>query len=236
MFQFLNKYWPTLRINIFLDAFQGCYKPNRRYFTGVYFIFRLVIFITYALTASELSDMIWKQILCTLMLVIVAILQPYRVNFINYLDILLFLNLSIINAVTISLYSSYTANAHGSYSFSLYLLCVALIWLPLVFILLYVCWHQLKRSRIYRHCIRRSDHSLSMKKMRDSRCSVQLWQAHSNLTLTMIRSVMHLYSVEPKKQIDIDPQAEMLLVLIPMIVPMELLQYMELMGQLPQVL
>ena len=153
-FQFLNKYWPTLRINIFLDAFQGCYKPNRRYFTGVYFIFRLVIFITYALTASELSDMIWKQILCTLMLVIVAILQPYRVNFINYLDILLFLNLSIINAVTISLYSSYTANAHGSYSFSLYLLCVALIWLPLVFILLYVCWHQLKRSRIYRHCIR----------------------------------------------------------------------------------
>lgn len=153
-FQFLNKCWPTLRINIFLDAFQGCYKPNRRYFAGVYFIFRLVIFITYAFTANELSDMVWKQILCTIMLVIVAILQPYRVNVINYLDILLFLNLSIINAVSISLYSSYTANAHGSYSFSLYLLCVVLIWLPLVFMLLYVCWYQLKRSKIYGHCTR----------------------------------------------------------------------------------
>ncbi len=35
-FNFLNRYWPTLKINIFLDAFRGCYKPNFKYFRNIF--------------------------------------------------------------------------------------------------------------------------------------------------------------------------------------------------------
>ena len=36
-------YYPAAKVNIFLDAFQGCFHDNRRYFASAYFFFRLIV-------------------------------------------------------------------------------------------------------------------------------------------------------------------------------------------------
>ena len=71
-FNFLNRYWPTLKINIFLDAFRGCYKTNGKYFTGIYFLFRLIIFLIYVFTSNEVFLRLWQLIFVVILLMLVV--------------------------------------------------------------------------------------------------------------------------------------------------------------------
>ena len=79
-------------LHVFVDAFQGSYKngikgyPERRYFAGVYFLFRIAINIIYL----AVEDMINLHLILTLtymffMLILMA-QRPYKKNFYNILD------------------------------------------------------------------------------------------------------------------------------------------------------
>ncbi len=151
-FYFLNRYWPTLRINIFLDAFRGCYKTNGKYFTGIYFLFRLIIFLVYGFSSNEVFLRVWQLMFVVILLMLVIWKQPYKTKFLNCLDSLILFNVVLINLISIYLYVQQISNVHTGYDPSVsYALGVILIWLPMVYFVLYLCWLVLhKYFAVYR--------------------------------------------------------------------------------------
>ena len=136
-FSFLRKCWPSIKIHIFLDTFQG-YKPNRRFFVGLYLLFRLIMFLTYSLTVEILTQYAIQQITIFTFTILVSLLKPYTNDFYNYLDTLLFLNLGILNALAI-------CTVEGGYSTGLCILQCILVFLPLIYMIIYIVWSILKK-------------------------------------------------------------------------------------------
>ena len=141
--RFLNKYKLNENgLRIFMDAFQGCYKdgrdggPDRRYFAGFYFIFRLVVFSIFD-TIVFASHAYVKLLTCFVIFgVITAVVRPYKVPFFTYLDILFFNLLAIIMALqNLSFFI-----AVESYSVPVTLLSITfvLIIIPFLYLCLFV--------------------------------------------------------------------------------------------------
>ncbi len=154
-FYFLNRYWPTLKINIFLDAFRGCYKTNCKYFTGIYFLFRLIIFLIYVFSSNGVFLRLWQLIFVVLLLMLVVWKQPYKTKFLNCLDSLILFNVVLINSISIYLYVQNLANVQTEDPFVFYALGIFLIWLPMVYFILYLCWLILNKRRVYRLAVYR---------------------------------------------------------------------------------
>ena len=74
---------------IFIDAFQGCYKDgtngtwNCRYFAGAYFFARILFFVTYVLSHTELFYGATLFVFVPLVIIIV-IVQPYKPSYSTY--------------------------------------------------------------------------------------------------------------------------------------------------------
>jgi hypothetical protein len=100
----LWRLYPSGKIHIMLDAFQGCYKDRYRWFAGLYFIFRLLINVTNALT-EDMTQFFMQGFLCSMFALLVLICRPYRKQFylLNRLatfDGFIFVNLAVINQIT----------------------------------------------------------------------------------------------------------------------------------------
>ena len=146
-----RRIWPTLSIHAFLDAFQGYHKPNRRIFAGLYFGFRLCIVVSYVATTNYLTQYIVQQILITVMIALIAIFKPYKREIFNFVDILIFLNLAIINSITTKVYgySLYVEGLSRSVFWGLYYTQYCLIWLPLIYMLCYIIFKLLVKTGLY---------------------------------------------------------------------------------------
>ncbi len=157
-FRWFQKLMNVLHINrfqslhIFLDAFQGCYKngtngtPERRYFAGLYFLLRLVVL--FALSFGVFTITIATNALATIyavFLCLIAILQPYKENFYNILDSLIFLILTITSANT--LYILNFAVTNDKISPVNWPFTYALLLLPSTYMLFYILYWILTRFR-----------------------------------------------------------------------------------------
>ena len=138
-FGFLHKCWPSIKIHIFLDTFQG-YKPNRRFFVGLYLLFRLIMFLTFSLTVEILTQYAIQQITIFVFTILVSLLKPYTNDFYNYLDTLLFLNLGILNGLAI-------CTVEGRYSTGVFTLQCILVFLPLIYMTIYTVWNISNKRR-----------------------------------------------------------------------------------------
>ena len=82
-----------LGLKTFMDAFQGCYSdgrnggPDRRFFAGLYLIFRVVIFVIFNLQIPHIIAYFSLTVTCIIIIILIAFLQPYKVMFFNKLDI-----------------------------------------------------------------------------------------------------------------------------------------------------
>ena len=85
---FLGPKW-----QLFLDAFQGSFKPKYSFFAGMPFIYRIGIAFSYAVTFSPHAMYISHTLGILVALVIHAILQPYRRRIHNILDTLIYMNM-----------------------------------------------------------------------------------------------------------------------------------------------
>ncbi len=107
-FRWFQKVLNALHINrlqslhIFLDAFQGCYKngtngtPERRYFAGLYFVFRIVVLFVSSFGAFTVPTAIsYLTAVYAVFLCLIAIFQPYKKKFYNFLDASVFLILCV---------------------------------------------------------------------------------------------------------------------------------------------
>ena len=94
------------RLMPLFDSLQGCYRDKLRFFSGLYFLYRVVLLL--AFTFSELKFYLVTQFLLLFMLGVHSIAQPYRLRKHNIFDGLIFLNLAIINGITIIIKFSMT--------------------------------------------------------------------------------------------------------------------------------
>ena len=135
------RYYPNDKMHIILDAFQGCYKNKCRYFAGLYFIFRLLINVTY-IYSTPLLQFTFQEVFCVVFALLVAFLKPYKLEYhiFNYIDSFMFLNLAVINQISLYIYA-YTRIGSNPPNFKLtFAVQYILVFLPLVYMIAYIVW------------------------------------------------------------------------------------------------
>ncbi|KAL5502646.1 hypothetical protein EMCRGX_G009451 [Ephydatia muelleri] len=139
----LRKLYPKAILAEFLDAFQGCFKDNRRWFAGLYFVLRLLLILAYI--QPLLRQLLIQQILFVAFTFLFAIFKPYKDRRLNYLDIFMFANLALINILT-----WYTANGIVP-DIPPIVACIifesTLVYLPMLYFVAYLLWHSTRRCR-----------------------------------------------------------------------------------------
>ncbi len=104
----LEKYKPLF------DSFQGAFKDEHHYFSGLYFVYRLVWLLTFASIRELASFYVALEIELVLMLALTAYVQPYKKNWHNKVDTFVFAILAVINACTIYNYHKQLDYTHPS--------------------------------------------------------------------------------------------------------------------------
>ena len=85
------------------DVFQGCFKDNFRFFAGLYFFYRIAILVPFAFSESLFQFAIFAELVFLSILGAHSIVHPYKLRTHNVIDSLLFLDLAVINMLTIAL-------------------------------------------------------------------------------------------------------------------------------------
>ena len=126
-----------------LDSFQGCFKDRFRFFAGLYFLYRLFAVICFAYTSSLSVFYMAVEVQLVLMLMIHALVQPYKRRWHNAIDGLLFADLALINALTTFSFSKSSSESefYKSYVTIVSSIQALLICLPGVYMILYIIWY-----------------------------------------------------------------------------------------------
>ena len=173
-FQRLWKHYPADKVHILLDTFQSCYKDDRRFFAGFYFMFRYAFNIVYITTFDWIQRFMIQQIACIVLVLLIALGWPYKKErrFLNYVDLLIFGNLAVINALSFYIYyrthnceidNKYVPNTYFTVQY-------ILVFLPLVYMILYCIWKiigEKRRMHIKRFC-RNLKNTIQKKELEDS--------------------------------------------------------------------
>ena len=134
----------TLALNTFVEVFQGCYKdgtngtPDRRYFAGIYFVFRVVIFSLFVPVIDFAVLLLSLQFIFTIGAVLIIFLQPYKVNFYNKLDAAVFGILALVYAILLYIYMFFQITQ--SISTAALAIFHILILLPLMYMTVFIIY------------------------------------------------------------------------------------------------
>ena len=128
------------------DSFQSCFKDNLRFFAGLYFLYRWIGLVVNASVSNHITYYTTVEILFLCVLAVHAICQPYIQQAHNIVDTLLFTDLAIINAISISNYHRNQNNVVNlPFNDISFIIQLILIYLPfcvmMVYILVRVCKH-----------------------------------------------------------------------------------------------
>ena len=141
------------KIQLFLNAFYGCFKDGTepgtrdwRYFAGLYFVFRLTLSLLYSQSENWRLQYVVQQIISTVAVLLFAVVRPYKHDFYNNVDAVIFGILATINALSNYNYNEY--NLGNSPSDVVYAVEFALIWCPLVYMVLFLIYLLLKNCRV----------------------------------------------------------------------------------------
>ncbi len=132
---------PIEKMKPFLDSFQGCYKDNCRFFSGLYFLYRILILLNYSLNLTYYFYIILEAQLI-LMLLINAIIQPYKKRNHNTIDSLLFANMAMINGISMFNYTqSFSPTVFSKNQHITFVVQEILMLMPITCIVLYYTSH-----------------------------------------------------------------------------------------------
>lgn len=142
---------PLEKMKPLFDSFQSSFKDHYRFMAGFYFLYRLALQVPFVLADSFTKFYVILEIELVIMLTIQATIYAYKKHWHNIVDILLFANLSIINAMTMHNYKrSKETSKNQSYQLEIDVLSVIqsfLIYLPLVYVVCYITTQLLCRNR-----------------------------------------------------------------------------------------
>ena len=156
----------------FLDCFQSCYKDRYRFFSGLYYVYRVLLLMCFTIAESFSDLVLYVQILLSLFLGVHALVQPYKKQLHNMLDSLVFLNLCLINILNIVndsyIKAAYLLSYESNDNSSVYLLVTQtlLLYLPMLVSISWLLWEffhlcRLKKSETTaNYDISQEDHML----------------------------------------------------------------------------
>ena len=127
-----------IAIKTFADAFQGDFRNgieqgmDCRCFSGLYFLFRIAIFIIFVIPLGLAQQYLIQQIFFNCCIILFTMMKPYREEFYNKLDISFFFLLSLMNAL--SFYSSQIYENHEDQSVPVFVINYILGLLPMFYI------------------------------------------------------------------------------------------------------
>ena len=136
---FLCMVMPLEKLRPFFDSFQGCFQDKYRFFAGLYFLYRLAILTLYAATDSLTLFYTLLEVQLVAMLILHAVIQPYKHRLHNALDTLLVGLLAVINALTMYNYQIAYRDLKGHQKMiNIVSACQALFsLLPVLFVVVY---------------------------------------------------------------------------------------------------
>ena len=143
-FNFTSRFVSLARLKPFLDSFQSCFKDNYRFFAGLYFVYRLVLFATASIVTSFTRLYMLMEVELILFLAFHAIAQPYEKKWQNILDCFLFANLAIINGLTLHNYTRARSPSSLKYKHTIDVISsiqLVLIYLPMIYMVGYMTCH-----------------------------------------------------------------------------------------------
>ena len=127
----------------FFDCFQSCYKDQFRFFAGLYFIYRILIFVCFVATDGVSNFCLCSVVLLFAFLLIHSISQPYQERKDNIIESVMFFNLAMITSCNYILdrYKDGTYNLITAIS----IIELILLYLPMIAIL----WMIIKHFNMY---------------------------------------------------------------------------------------
>lgn len=95
----LRAVYPAVAISDFVCEFQICYKPKYKLFAGFYFIFRFAASLIFISGSSLMNRYVILELSCVVAILLLVMCKPYQNNTNNVIDIFIFANLAVINAL-----------------------------------------------------------------------------------------------------------------------------------------
>lgn len=147
----LNKLVPLHKFKPFFDSFQSCFRDHLRFFSGLYFSYRIILIAAYTLSVGLTEFYILVEVLLITMLMLHALAQPYKTKWHNVTDALIFSNLTFINALSLFIYINSPEKLYKEIVAAVIHIQTFLISLPILVISLFLTFHmviKLKQSVI----------------------------------------------------------------------------------------
>ena len=140
-----------LKLMPFLDSFQACFKDRKRYFAGLYFVYRLLIPLVGVLLQSP--QQYYGAVVCFFFFILLlhAVLRPYKNKRHSMLEVYLLINIIMIFIITVYNYA-YHENTKKK------LVCVqlVLIYLSIVYIFVYTIFKIHQKFPLLSWCKRKA--------------------------------------------------------------------------------
>ena len=131
---FYRRPWTRFRDRFkpLLDSFQGCFKDRFRCFAGLFFCYHLMILVNIVISMNTLQHHYVLEIILILILVLQAIMQPFRDTTHNIIAVLSSCNLVVINVITTRVYSSVSNKGYTTETHILQWIQTILVYMPLL--------------------------------------------------------------------------------------------------------
>ena len=168
---FYRQPWTRIRDRFkpFLDSFQGCFKDRFRCFAGFFFCYRLLIPVNIVISMNTLQYYYVLEITLILILVLQAIVQPFRDITHNIIAILSFCNLVVINLITIRIYLSVSNKGYTIETRILQWIQTILVYMPLLVATIWLMKKVTRKCFMKVKCLKKSFYQAD-----DKECEVSL--------------------------------------------------------------
>ena len=135
-FAFIRRLMPWTAIHYklkpLLDSFQGPFKDQYRFFAGLYFFYRFLILALLVIASSIHHYYFLLAVALVVFLVIQAMAQPFQEKSHNVCALLVFTNMTLINAFTMRIYYLVSNYGYTAETVTMQWIQTGLIYVPLV--------------------------------------------------------------------------------------------------------
>ena len=150
-FAFIRRLMPWTAIHYklkpLLDSFQGPFKDQYRFFSGLYFFYRLLLLSLFVMASTEFQYYLFLGIALILIIMIQATVQPFQEKKHNVCSVLTFVNMGLITIFTLCIFFLESVNGYEIEAILGQSIQVILIYIPLVAValwLLRICYYKVK--------------------------------------------------------------------------------------------
>ena len=143
-FYFIRRSMPWTKVHYrmkpLLDSFQGTFKDQYRFFSGLYFLYRILILTLLDAATTPLQYYFLLEVMLIIIIIIQAIVQPFQKKTHNIAALLIFSNMALINIFTLRIYNLVSMDGDTAETIALQWIQMVLIYVPLVAGVMWVIW------------------------------------------------------------------------------------------------